>query len=91
MIHQWKKPYTIEYSESLTTLKHKPKVQIKATTTEETEITEKQTYTEILSKNGNPSRRQNIKNLLRQQHYIQLKKYQKLPSMNPNKKHQKQG
>ena len=91
MIHQWKKSYTIEYSESLTTLKHKPKVQIKATTTEETEITEKQTYTEILSKSGNPSRRQNIKNLLRQQHYIQLKKYQKLLSMNPNKKHQKQG
>ena len=91
MIHQWKKSYTIEYSESLTTLKHKPKVQIKETTTEETEITEKQTYTEILSKSGNPSRRQNIKNLLRQQHYTQLKKYQKLPSMSPNKKHQKQG
>ena len=52
--HQQKKSYINENSKKFNNLKYKPKAQIKATTIEKTENTEKPTYAEILRKTEIP-------------------------------------
>ena len=70
-------------------LKYKPKAQVKATTIEETENTEKQTYAETLRKSRNPSKRQNLTTNLESNTKPNI--HERIRSMNPNNKHRKQG
>ena len=70
-------------------LKCKTKAQIKATAIEETENKEKPTYAEILRKSWNPSSRQNLRTNLESQ--IKPNIHERLWSMSPTNKRQKQG
>ena len=69
-------------------LKYKPKAQIKATTIEETENTEKPTFAEILRKSRNPSRRQNLTTNLKNNTKPNM--HERLRSMSRSNKHRKQ-
>ena len=68
-------------------MKYKPKAQIKATTIEETENTEKPTYVEILKNSQNPSTRPNLKSNL--ENNTKPNMHKRLPSMSPTNKHWK--
>ena len=78
ILHHWK-------FKRCNNLKYKPKAQIKATTIEETENTEKPTYVEILKNSQNPSTRPNLKSNL--ENNTKPNMHKRLPSMSPTNKH----
>ena len=73
----------------LKNLKHKPKVQIKATAIEETQNKEKPTCIEILRKSRIPSRKQNVTVNLESNTKLDI--HERLRSVSRTNKPQKQG
>ena len=78
-----------QQKQKLNNLKNSLKAQTKVTTTEETENTEKPTYTQVLRKSQSPWKRQNITIILNNK--IKPKVYERLLSMSTANKHEKQG